>query len=192
VAIGALLMLKPAPPMAPPLETIEVWIEPEQALGRAYANNMYARIPADGSADVSAAPPLSPTHPNVAGNASLPNWSRMDLAFDVPAFWTFRPRTQALAFDILAGMLDCLAVGGSARGASGRSRRVHPPCTSEYPLFRVSVPTVVPTDESQSSETNADSDYRTFKPIQPDFLESLFPEGVPNHALKNGILGLFH
>jgi hypothetical protein len=149
-------------------------------------------IPVDGSADVLAPPPLSLTYPSVAVTASLTNWSRMDHLFDLPALPRFRLPTHALVLDAFGGMLECFAVGGFARGAIVRSRRVHPPCTSD-PLFPASVPPVLPIYTSQPSEIRADNDYRTFRPSRSIFDQSLFPDEVPsaNRALEKWIVGLF-
>jgi len=187
VAIGALVTLWPTPFPAPDLDVIEVSIVTEQPPSRAAANNKNIRMPPDGPADIPAAPALTSTDPSAPGTASSPNWSGMDHAFDVPARPAFRADTQALAPDALAGMLDCLGLGGSTRGASGRPS--HPPCPSNDPLLPAHVLTVLAADEWQPSEISAGDDYRNFKPIQPGFDESLFPDKVPpaNRALEKWI-----
>ena len=107
---------------------------------------------------------------------------------------TFRPRTRALAFNTLANMLDCFAVGISTRDASGHEHGAHSPCALDDPLVRAHVTMPSPIYAAQASEISADNDYRTFKTIQPVFDESLFPDKVPeaNRTLKRSISGWFH
>ena len=198
VAIGALLTLKPVPGSPAPVEIFEVSLVPDQVGGRPHPNNLSSAILGDRSADVSAVAFLSLTHPDVAATTSSPDWFRnvnAGRSFDVPVLPTFRSPTHAPAFDMLATMLDCLAVGGSTRGASGRSRPAHPPCASDDdPSLRARVMTLLPMYPSQPSETSAGIDYRTFMPSQSVFHESVFPDEVPpaNRALEKWIVGLFH
>jgi hypothetical protein len=184
-AIGVLLMHNPVPYPAPPLDTIEISIEPEQPPTSPYAKNMFAGTP-ESSARVSGAPLQSPMDPKVAATGLTPDWPR---SFDMPDPSTFRPHTRGLAFDTLATMLDCLTPGRSGRGESKRSLPAHPRCPSEYPFLRAPVMRDLPMDASQPSVKNSDCDYRTFPTIQPLFDESLLHQEVPpaNRAFKNWI-----
>src|SRR5262249_1996059 len=140
IAVGALLMQKPAPYAARPLHVIEISLVPEQSLSGPHANNSSGAIPWNPS----------------------PDWSRgvtMSHSFDGPPLSTFSPHMQAPAFDTLATTPDCLA--------SRRWRRPYPPCASDDPLLRAPVMTLLPMDPSLPSETEID--YRTFKPIQSVF-----------------------
>ena len=195
VALGTLLMLKPVLHSAPPLAVIEISLVPDQAPGRLHANNPSGAPPGETAAEVSVAPFLSLTRPAVTRKASSPDWSRsVDTArsFDMPSLPTFRPHTHALVFDTLATMLDCLAIGGSTH-AAGRSRHLHPPCGSDDPPVRAPVSTFSQTSTSQPNEIGTDSDYRTFRPLQPVFYESVLPTEVApaNRAFENWIAGMF-
>jgi len=186
-AIGALVMLEPMPHSVPTVEMIEVSLVPQQALSSPRANNASGAI-----ANASAVAPLLSLDATALG--SPPNWSsslNISRSFDMPGLPAFKQRTHTRAFDTLATMLDCLAVGGSTREASGSSRRTHPPCTSDDPLLRGPVMTLLPTYASQPGST--DNLYRTFKSSQSVFDESLFPDEVPPaiRALENWIIGLF-
>lgn len=55
-AMGALLMLKPTPPLATPPEVIEVTVVLEEALTSPQANNLSVAIPRDASVDAPVAP----------------------------------------------------------------------------------------------------------------------------------------
>src|SRR5215831_5831645 len=65
VAIGTLLMLKPAPPLATPPEVIEVTVVLEEALAIPQANNLSVAIPRDALVYAPVAPLVSLTHPDV-------------------------------------------------------------------------------------------------------------------------------
>jgi len=195
VALGTLLMLKPAQHLAPALQVIEISLVPDQAPDSLQANSLSGAAPGDGSAHVSVVPFLSLTRPEITATASSPDWSpSVDTArsIDAPRPPAFRPHTHALAFDTLATMLDCLAVGGSTH-AAGRSRRVHPPCGADDPVLRAPVLTFSQTSTSQPNEIGTDSDYRTFRPLQPVFYESVLPSEVApaNRAFENWIAGIF-
>lgn len=181
-AVGVLLMHNPVPYPAPPLDTIEISIVPEQPPTSPYAKNMFAGTASEALLQ-------SSTSPKVAATGLTSDWPRMDHSFDMPVPSTFRPHTRGLAFDTLAAMLDCLTPGGSRRGESKRLLPAHPPCPSEYPFLRAPVTRDLPMDASQPSVKNSDSDYRTFKTIQPLFDESLLHQEVPpaNRAFKNWI-----
>jgi len=195
-AIGVLLMLKPAlPPLATPLEVIEVSVVPEEVLAHR-ANNLSSALAPDSSADVSTVPVVSLTRPDGMPTASSPDWSfrvNFGRSFDVAPHSASRPRPPARAFHGLATELDCLAVRGSVLGPSERSRRGHPPCVSDDALRRPPATTLVPADSSRPGENGADNDYRTFKPSQSVFNESPLPDEVPqaNRALEKWIVGLF-
>jgi hypothetical protein len=188
-AIGVLLMHNPVPYPGPPLDTIEISIEPEQPPTSPDAKNMFAGTAAESSAHVSEALLQSSMYPKVAATGLTPDWSRMDHSFDMPSPSTFRPHTHGLAFDTLATMRDCLTPGRSGRGESKRSLPAYPPCPSEYPFLRAPVMRDLPMDAPQPSVKNSDSDYRTFETILPLFDESLLHQEVPpaNRALKNWI-----
>lgn len=193
-AIGALLTLKPVPHLAPTLEIIEISLVPEQALRSPRTNNLSGAIPGASTVDVSAVPHLSWTHPDVTASSVI--WSRSvntGYSFGAPTLPTFRPHTRALIFDTFATMLDCLAVAGSTHGASGRSRRAHPPCASDDPSIHAPMMTLLPMHPSQPGGTSTGIDYRTF-PKQSVFYESVFPDEVSpaNRALEKWIAGLFY
>jgi hypothetical protein len=189
-------MLKVAPYSPPRLDVVEITLVPAQVLGSARANDpVSAGIPVDRQVDVSVSSFLSLTHPNIAAGRSSQNWpGSIDSghAFDLPVPDTFKSRSPARAFDALANMLDCFAVGAT-RDASERSPRAHSPCASDDQLLRAHVTVPSLTYAAQAGEIGADSDYRTFKTIEPTFDESLFPDKVPdaNRVLKRSIFGLF-
>jgi hypothetical protein len=185
-AIGVLLIRNPVPYPAPPLDTIEISIEPEQPPTSRYA---FAGTAAESSAHGSEALLQSSMYPKGAAAGLTPDWLRVDHSFDMPAPSTFRPHPHGLAIDTLATMLDCLTPGRSRRGESKRSLPAHPPCPSEYPFLRAPVMRDLSMDVSQPNVKNSDSDYRTFKTIQPLFDESLLHQEVPqaNRAFKNWI-----
>jgi hypothetical protein len=194
VAIGALLELKPVPPFAPTLEVIEISLVPEQTLATLGANNLSGTIPQDGSSGVSQMLLLSLTRPDVMSRASSPDWSHianMGRSFDLPTRPQFAPHTHAPAFDTRAIVLDCLAVGGSMRQASGHSRGAQMPCAGD-PSLPAPVIGRLPTYASRPSENGADNDYRNFKPSRSVFNESLLPDEVPqaNRAFENWIVRL--
>ena len=193
-AIGALLTLKPVPHLAPTLEMIEISLVSEQALRSPRTNNLSGAIPGASTVDVSAVPRLSWTRPDVTASSVI--WSRSvntGYSFGAPTLPTFRPHARALIFDTFATMLDCLAVAGSTHGASGRSRRAHPPCASDDPSIHAPMMTLLPMHPSQPGGTSTGIDYRTF-PKQSVFYESVFPDEVPpaNRALEKWIAGLFY
>lgn len=192
---GAVLMLKSAPHLAPrfDLNVIEISIVPEFRSDGPHANAKLAGIPAGGSADVLAEPFFSLAFPNVGMTPSLPDRARTSHLFDALTLPMSRPHTYAHAFDTPMPVLDCLAVRDSARSAQGRSHRVHPPCTFDEAFLRAPVMPVLTTYPSQSREIGADNDYRTFKPIQPVFDESLLPDEIPpaNRAMESWIAALF-
>jgi hypothetical protein len=195
VAIGALLTLKPVPPFAPTLEAIEISLVPEQTLATPRANNLSGTIPQHGSAGVSQMLLLSLTRLDVRSRASSPDWSRIantGRSFDFPTRPQFAPHTHAPAFDTLAIVLDCLAVGGSKRQASGHSRGAQTPCASDDPSLPAPVMALLPTYASRPSETGAANDYRNFKPSRSVFNESPLPDEVPqaNRAFENWIVRL--
>lgn len=192
-AMGALLMLKPTPPLATPPEVIEVTVVLEEALTSPQANNLSVAIPRDASVDAPVAPLVSLMNPDVIPTASSSDWFqgvKSGWSVDVAGHPAFGPQTHVPAFDTLATMLDCLAVGGSTRGTSGRPRRAHPPCASDDPPFRAPAMTLLLTYASRPSETGADNDCRTFKPSQSVFYESPLPDQVPqaNRAFENRII----
>src|SRR5262249_10391181 len=81
-AIGALLILKPVPHLAPPLDAIEILIVPEQPAGGPYTDSTFAANRADGWVDISPAPFLSLMQPNVTATPSSPDWSTVGRSFD--------------------------------------------------------------------------------------------------------------
>lgn len=195
-AIGVLLMLKPAPPLAAPLEVIEISVMPDEVLARPRANNPSGALPPHASADVSTAPPASLTRPDVIPTVSSPDWSfRVNLgrSFDVAHHAKSGSQTPAPAFDRLTAELDCLAVGGSVGGPSERTRRGHPPCLTDDPPLRASGVALVPADPSRQGESGHDNDYRTFKPIVSFYNDIPLPDAVApaNRALKKWIARLF-
>jgi hypothetical protein len=199
-AIGLLLALRPVPlpDPAPTVETIEVSIESEQALGSRRPNELSGNNPRERPVDVSAMPFPSLIRPDVTATGPPSDWPGSVNAghfYDVPAQPIFKPRTRSLVLDMLGTMLDCLAVEGSSRGASRHPLRAHPPCVSADLPLRAPV-TMSPSNASESSGSafRTSDDYRTFKPVRPIFDESLFPEKIPqaNRALEKWITGLFH
>jgi hypothetical protein len=194
--LAALLMPKVAPYSAPRLEIVEITLVPAQVLDGDGANNASQAIPGNSAFDVSTSSFLSLTHPDIAATTSSQNWSgsiNAGRGFDLPMSDAFRSRTPALAFGALADQLDCFAAGISTRDASGRARHAHSPCASDDPMLRAHVTMPSPTSSWVAGEVGADSDYRTFKTIQPIFDESLFPDKVPdaNRAFKGWFRGLF-
>ena len=194
--LAALLMSEVAPYWAPRFEVVEITLVPALVLDGAGANSASQAIPGESAVDVSTSSFLSLTHPDIAATTSSQNWSgniNAGRAFDLPIPDAFRPRTPALAFGALADQLDCFAAGISTRDASGRARHAHWPCASDDPPLRAHVTMPSPTYAAQAGEIGADSDYRTFKTIQPVFDESLFPDKVPeaNRAFKDWFRGLF-
>jgi len=192
---GAVVMLESAPHVAPrlDLDVIEISIVPEFRSGAPHANAKLAGIPAEGSTDVLATPFLSLASPNVGVTPSSPDRARTSHLFDALTLPMSRPHTYAHAFDTPITGLDCLAVKDSARSAQGRSRRVHPPCTFDDAFLRAPVMPVLTIYPSEPREIRADNDYRTFKPIQPLFDESLLPNEIPsaNRAMESWIAALF-
>jgi hypothetical protein len=164
-AIGALLMLKPAPSLTTPPEAIEVTVVSEETLASTQANNLSGAIPRDALVDVPAAPLVSFMHPEVMPSASSQDWS--DAAnswqpFHVASYPAFDLQTH-VAVDRLAAALDCLAVRGSALGPSERSRRGYPPCPSDDPPLRAPAAALLPAYALQQRESGTHgSDYRTF------------------------------
>jgi hypothetical protein len=196
-AIGALLMLmlRPAPPLATPLDAIEVSVVPEEALAR--PRDLSGALPPDASADVSKSPLASLTRPDVMPMASSPDWSlgaNLGRSFDVARRSESGSQTPAPALDGLAMELNCLAVRGSVPGPSERTRRGHPPCLSDDPFLRAPAVALVPADSSRPGESGADNDYRTFKSSRSVFSESPLPDGIPqaNRAFETWIVRLFH
>jgi hypothetical protein len=175
---------------------VEVTLVPAQVLDDARANSVSEAIPGDSSVEALTQSFLSLTQPDMAAKAPSPDWPggiNAGHASDLPSPDTFRSRAPALAFGALTAMLDCFAAGISTREASGRGRRAHSPCASADSLLGAHFMMPSPTYASRAGEVGADSDYRTFKTIQPIFDETLFPDKVPdaNRAFKGWFRGLF-
>jgi hypothetical protein len=204
-AIGVLLVLRPPPPFAAPVEEIEVSVMTEVSpvsegiAVRPRTNNLSDAVAGDKSAGTSAT-----TLPSLTAMAAPPNRPgslNAGRLFDPPDLSALKFHTPSLVPDMLGAMRDCPTVEDFAHGSSRRPRLARLPCMSAVLPLRI--PGTVPTNASEpdGSGVRAADDYRTFKPdrsvadetLRSVLDESPFPDKVPpaNSALKRWIFGLF-